>query len=361
MTFYFVITDGKTTGPDTRNGKLGAQITAKHGLKRTNMNLEFKPIPGKVEEIMEGGKILDNNDVNHLHDLSLLIQRGHKAAGTKLNNAFFRSLGHVHNARWVTTASNLLVLYMQSEEPSEELVLLVQFIVNVYTPSLLHIKKTSHCTNGPRHVFNILQWSRDVLEKDHSEVFEVVKGCIEDNAYYLHPEQVLLAMVTDPEEKVRDEAIEVIKKFRAQDKYRKEKCIGLMKIRVFKKPENIDFSAKNYHTMVDMDEFDYIDVCSPSMLRDYSIDDIKSQNFSNGFWKVPSHSQHVERFVALVSKAAEHASGYKNRHQWILNHVAASKKIPTSAKKDDFINLVRQKNVETAKKKLCTSIDERNA
>ena len=359
--FYFVITDGKTTGPDTRNGILGSQITAKHGLKRSNMNMNFKPIKGKVVEITENyGKILENKDVCHLHDLSLLIQAGPNAE-TRLVNSFFKTVGHVHNARWVTTASNLLILYMQSEDPSDELVLLVNFIVNCYTPALLNIKKTPHCSNGPRHVFQILEWSRDLLEKDHPEVFEVVKACIEDNAYYLHPEQVLLAMVTDPEEKVRDEAIKVIKKFRAQDKYRKEKCIGLMKIRVFKKPENIDFSAKNYHTMVNMDEFDYIDVCSPSMLRDYSIDDIKSQNFSNGFWKVPSHSQHIERFVALVSKAAEHASGYKNRHQWILNHVAASKKIPTSAKKDDFINLVRQKNVETAKKKLCTSIDERNA
>ena len=61
----------------------------------------------------------------------------------------------------------------------------------------------------------------------------------------------------------------------------------------------------------------------------------------------------------MVSKAAEHAIGYKNRHQWILNHIAASKKIPTSAKKDDFINLVKQKkDVQKVKKKLCTGTDE---
>ena len=72
------------------------------------------------------------------------------------------------------------------------------------------------------------------------------------------------------------------------------------------------------------------------------------------------YSQHIERFVALTSKAAEHAAGYKQRHQWILNHIAASKKIPTSAKKDDFINLVKPKEVQVqkVKKKLCTGTDE---
>ena len=69
-------------------------------------------------------------------------------------------------------------------------------------------------------------------------------------------------------------------------------------------------------------------------------------------------SQHIERFVALTSKAAERAIGYTNRHRWILNHVASSKKIPTSAKKEDFINLVKQKEVEKVKKKICTGNDE---
>ena len=356
----FIKVDGKTSGPDTWSGVLGSQITAKHGLKRTNMNMMFKPIAGKVEEIKdECGDILQNNDVRHVHDLSLLVQMGPKAAGTRLVNSFFKSVGHVHNARWVTTASNLLILYMQEENPSDRLTLLVKYIVNVYVPTLLNIKKTPHCTNGTRHIFKMVQLSRDLLEVQYPEVFSVVTGCIEDNSYYLHPEQVLLAMVTDPQEEVRNEGIRIIEKFRAQDKYRKEECIGLMKIRVFKKPDKIDFAAKNYYTMVDFDTFHeqylpYQVVCSPPMLRDYSIDDIRSRNFSDGFKKVPSHSQHVERFVALTSKAAEHAIGYKGRHQWILNHVAASKKVPTSAKKDDFVHLAKQKNIEKVKKKLCT-------
>ena len=61
----------------------------------------------------------------------------------------------------------------------------------------------------------------------------------------------------------------------------------------------------------------------------------------------------MERFVALTSKAAEYTVGYQNRHQWILNKEAATKKIPTSSKKEDYINLVNIGDRETAKKKLC--------
>ena len=65
-------------------------------------------------------------------------------------------------------------------------------------------------------------------------------------------------------------------------------------------------------------------------------------------------SQNIERLVALTSKAAEHTIGYQNRHQWILNKIAATKKIPTSSKKDDYINLVEDHNRDKVKKKICT-------
>ena len=58
--------------------------------------------------------------------------------------------------------------------------------------------------------------------------------------------------------------------------------------------------------------------------------------------------------MALTSKAAECAVGYENRHQYILNKMAACRSVPTSATKDDFVNLAKQKNVEKVKKKLCT-------
>ena len=70
-------------------------------------------------------------------------------------------------------------------------------------------------------------------------------------------------------------------------------------------------------------------------------------------------SQHVERFVALTSKAAEHAIGHQNRHRWILNKMKSTKQIPiASAKKEDFFKAADATKRETAKKKLCTEKNE---
>ena len=254
------------------------------------MNMDFIPIKGNVQPIEEEfEEILQNHDIKHLYELALLVQMGAKLAGTKLVNSFFKAVGHVHAARWVTTASNLLVLYMQEMSPSKELVLLVEYILNVYTPAMLDIKQTWQCTNGTRHAFNILQLSRDLLEKDHEDVYQVVCNCIEENGFYLHPENVLLSMVTDSDEEVRNEGIQVIEKLRSQDDVRREKGVGLAKLRTFRKPKNIDFSAKQYHKMIDFNDFGPDDVCSPPILRDYGIDDIKNRNFKDSFLKVPSH------------------------------------------------------------------------
>ena len=154
---------------------------------------------------------------------------------------------------------------------------------------MLEIKKTWHCTNGTRHAYKILQLSRDLLENNNEEVYNVVCDCIEENGFYLHPEAVLLSMVTDSDETVRDEGIQIIEKLRAQDSERREKRAGSAKIRTFKKPTNIDFSAKSYHKIIDFNDFGPDDVCSPPILQDYGIEEIKNRNFKHSFLKVPSH------------------------------------------------------------------------
>ena len=96
-------------------------------------------------------------------------------------------------------------------------------------------------------------------------------------------------MVTDSDKNVRDEGIQMIEKLRSQDDVRREKGVGVAKLRTFRKPTEIDFSAKQYHKMIDFNDFGPNDVCSPPILRDYGIDDIKNRNFTHAFQKVPSH------------------------------------------------------------------------
>ena len=96
-------------------------------------------------------------------------------------------------------------------------------------------------------------------------------------------------MVTDPDDKVREEGIHMIEKLRAQDTARRENGVESAKLRTFKKPTKIDFSANKYYKMIDFNDFGPDDVCSPPILRDYGIEDIKNRNFTHAFQKVPSH------------------------------------------------------------------------
>ena len=66
-------------------------------------------------------------------------------------------------------------------------------------------------------------------------------------------------------------------------------AVGPKKVRAFRKPQKIDFNAKNYYDVVDFSDFGMYDVCSPPILRDYSLEEIKNRKFSDGFKTVPSH------------------------------------------------------------------------
>ena len=342
--------DGDIKGPITYGGEIGSRISGKDGLARANMNMAFVPISGKVPDTVDE-ELLHNSDLKHLYNLSILTKLGTKKASQKQINAFFCQPGTVTAARWVTTACNLLTLYLQEENPSSNLTLMVEIIQNLYVPSLFSIKKNWHCSNGSQHLFDIIQLSRELFEEKHPDLYEVVKKTIRKNGYYCHPENVLLGMVHDTDEKVKNKGIQIIQHLRAQDEQRPD---GIENIRRFQVPKNINFDARTYYELVDFDDFTPDMICSPPILKNYSLDDIQNLNFKESYKKVPSNSQHIERFVALTSKAAEYTIGYQNRHQYILNKVAVTKKIPTSATKDVYVNLVNNTDRDNVKKKLCT-------
>ena len=164
---------------------MGKLISAKDGLVRSEMNQQFRPITGKVTDIHEEFK--HNNDLKLFHDLCMLTQAGPNAR-QELLDAFNKSPGVVHQARWVTAASNLLMLYLQSMNPSKDLILVIKIIVNIYGPALFYIKENWHVSNGPLHVFNVLQLSKKLLQFERPELFTIVKTVIQNNGFYLHPE-----------------------------------------------------------------------------------------------------------------------------------------------------------------------------
>ena len=311
------------------------------------MNQKFKPVPGLVVSVDEA--LLQNNDLRNLVGLCLLIQAGPKAK--HLVKAFKCEPGKVSQARWVTTANNLLVHYMQLTKPSKELTLLVKIVTNIYTPTIIQIKKDYHVSNGPKHLFNIFSRAKDLLKGNvNKKYLDSVKTTLQTNGFNAHIENMLVCMSMDTNKQVQKKAIDVIKRRREVGESEEIKSKRLVKhakeekkvttkcplsdIRKFKVPQ-LNWDAQSYHELIDFN-VDETDFSSPPIFANYTLDQIEKNQFDEDFFKIPCHSQAVERAVYLTSIAAETVVGYEDRHGFILNKIKQSEKIPINFNRNHF-------------------------
>ncbi|GBO09129.1 hypothetical protein AVEN_122935-1 [Araneus ventricosus] len=114
-----------------------------------------------------------SDDQRYLKDMFQAVSDGNCPNG--LAN---RKPGPVAHSRWLTTASRILRLYVSIRNPSDNLVILVTYILNVYTPVWFSIKMKSSITEGSRHLWKIMKYSRYMQQDD---LRQVVDGVIQTN------------------------------------------------------------------------------------------------------------------------------------------------------------------------------------
>ena len=100
-----------------------------------------------------------------------------------------------------------MLVYCQTANPSKNLQLLVDIIINIYGPAIFSIKENWHVSQGSKHYFNLISLSRDLLKESHPKCFSVVIKVLKTNGFYSHPENILLAMISDEDPNVRNKAI----------------------------------------------------------------------------------------------------------------------------------------------------------
>ena len=208
---------------------------------------------------------------------------------------------------------------------------------------LFDIKVNWHISYGAIHFFNTLSLARNFLKKSHPDLFDVVLKEMRINGFTCHPESIILAMIHDPSRAVQQKGIQLIQKLR-------QRKPGAT-VRLFQVPPNINFEAKSYHQLVNFDDFQPKDWCSPPILGSFSIDEIKNLEFNRDYDMIPCHSQHVERFVSLTSQAAQNAIGEDNRHCWMLNKVQTTSQNPLKSPKNHYVNQVIIEEKEKVKRK----------
>lgn len=107
------------------------------------------------------------------------------------------------HSRWTTTANCVCRVFIATEKPSKGLKILVQYILQVYAPLSLQIKRRPSCVSGALHVHSLIKLSRFLIPLVPSNTMKAFDKCIHRNAYFAHPENILLAMCDDDREPIR--------------------------------------------------------------------------------------------------------------------------------------------------------------
>ena len=159
---------------------------------------------------------------------------------------------------------------------------------------------------------------------------KIVDLVIHRNAYFAHPENLLLAMMTDHRPHIQELGLRRVMKARAAH--------PSGQIRKFKVPAKLNFDAVKYFKMIDwavcpISERPVIKAMTEAELKDLITAEVTPTVI---FPKFPCHTQAMERHVKLVTEAAKAVCGHKSRDGFIRARVASRQLMPTFESKCDF-------------------------
>ena len=320
--------DGKSSGPGSYKGPIMKELVE---CRKTGYKLPVTKFE-KMEEIVlieipdELYKSL-NNDCKQLYEHWVAIKTGKVPPSLEK-----KTPADFHQARWLTTAINILWLYERKPNPSVQLVKLTKIIVLAYIPNHFHIKKFWHIKNGATNFYSISQRYQNCgLEGDE---LILAKKHLQINGFMAHPESILLSAVFDPDLSVRHWAVCLI--LGARERRAKDDSL-----RHFRVPNAINFDAKSYTELLDFDSLDKELITEPPLLFEYSNEQLMNCALTQIDLPVPAiacHSQANERHVAGTTEAFEHAIGPDKAHALRLKTEKSRSEINKDATKSDFVN-----------------------
>lgn len=305
--------DGHTKGPYSFSGPIGTLLS----------DCELKPVVNfKIvdAELPEIDKKDLSTDQNYLLDICEAIKSGRCS-----DNLAKKNPGKMAHSRWLTTANRILRLYISTQNPSENFQVLVDFVMKVYAPMWFRIKSKPFIQDGARHLWNSLRLSREFPDNIKAIVYKV----FENNAYFAHPENLLIAMMTDERQHIRQLAIKRILKVR------KDNSTPLQSVRVFRTPK-LNFNADDY---IDLIYWFETNISEPPLTMDLPENHLmKIIQIEKEFQedKLPCHTQAVERTVKIITDASKTVCGQESRDGYIRAKLEARKQLPSFENKAEY-------------------------
>ena len=309
--------DGKTTGPNSFVGPIGKML----------QNCEQLPIYNfmaiSCDETFVGSTNLstDQKYLAEIHEAVVLGFCPEDLAG--------RNPGNISHSRWLTTANRFMRLYISTNKPSDKLMSIMNYIVKVYVPTWFDVKRHCLAKDGAKNLHRLIL-RVDKLSDEESK--NIVLSVIQRNGFFAHPENILLAMVSDDSEIIRRLGWRRILKIR-------ESAQSNELVRAFRVPP-INFQSNLYYEMIDWSKNV---ITEPPLFKNIPLQDIKEmastgRSFEFGpLQKLPCHTQAVERHVKIITEASKHVCGNDARDGYIRSILKSRDEIPSFTSKKSFM------------------------
>lgn len=307
----FSFVDGMTSGPRTFAGEIGKALEC----------CETKPIV-TFQIILGDMPAIDTKDLS-TDQLYLYRIVSAVTSGVCPEDLVHKSPGKMSHARWLTRANRILRLYIATSDPSVKLVTLATYVVKVYAPTWFHIKSHPSCKDGGRHLWQLISRSRYLT----TEFKSIIDPVIQRNSYFAHPENLLLAMLSDSEKHIRELALRRILKARREQS---------QDLRLFHVPE-LNMNAEVYYDLINWQQ----QVTEPPILKQISTEElecfiVRGEENKIDFLRLPCHTQAVERSVKTVTEASGTLCSKSAREGYIKSKIESRKLMPKFDSKKDF-------------------------
>ena len=332
----FQYLDGGTKSPNAFAGPIGKSLDSNSSqwpviTFKPILNPYFPTLPNEVLEEL-------STDQYYGYRICWAVICGEVDEDLKL-----LEIGPIVHSRWLTLACRILRLYTATCNPSQSLVTLAEYCLKVYFPTWFEIKCNNKLTLGSINFFNLVQ---RMVNFPNQNVVKIGLDVLQRNGYFAHPENVLVAMLGDDNEDLRRLAVNKIFAIRSKipnvvienDNFEGGfiKPVGVFDdsstIRKFLIPK-INFMAKSYHKMVNMN---LPDITEPPATRLLSNEAINSLRLTPLRLDHPCHNQAVERHVKLVTEASAAAATFERRDGIIRQRIHSRKLMKCFETKKQF-------------------------
>ncbi|GBL75106.1 hypothetical protein AVEN_193281-1 [Araneus ventricosus] len=173
--------ESKSSGPSSYTGDIGRNLKGFEKLPLVAFNVNECELPGIDPTNL-------SCDQKYLINICTAL-----ISGDGSSDLAKRQPDTLNFARWQTAATRILRLYISTSDPTNVLITLVVFILKIYATSWFRIKIHHSIKYGARHLWHFINSSRYFPNKYR----DIIESVISRNAYFVAPENMLLAMLTD--------------------------------------------------------------------------------------------------------------------------------------------------------------------